>query len=91
VKTTARHGLQDRVTVGSIVVPGQRHLAHQVRIRSLETLVVLERFREPEDATLATDPADLNRFLTEHVYQAIERATRSAQTARNPSAWPTSS
>ena len=89
MKATARHGLKDRVAVRSIVVPGQRHLAHEVGIRSLETLVVLERFGEPEDTTLAADPAHLNRFLAEHRFQAIDRSTRSAQTACKPSARPT--
>ena len=52
--------------VGALVVPGERQLAHQVRARGLEAVVAGQRRSDAIDATLAADPADLNRLGLQH-------------------------
>ena len=46
--------------------------------------MAFEHLREPHDAALAADAADLNRLVAAARRQAIERSTRSAQTASQP-------
>jgi len=87
-----REGCKERLAIRSLVVPAEDDLAHQVRVRELESLLASEHRREAADAPLAADPADLDRLRPErHRRQATVRATRSAQTAARPSARPTSS
>src|SRR4029077_21124228 len=54
--------VDDRLAARLLVVPGERHLPHQVRVRALEALMTPERLREPHHALLATDASDLNRL-----------------------------
>src|SRR5512133_2499257 len=56
------HRGQDRVAVGSLVVPLELDLTHQVRVREPEPLVAPQRSGEPADAALAADAADLDRL-----------------------------
>src|SRR3954447_10496457 len=90
-KAAAGHRVQERLARRALVVPGERNLTHEARVRCFEALVSFEHLRQPHDTPLAADAADLNRLVPAHERQATERATRSAQTACNPSARPTSS
>src|SRR4051812_11835002 len=58
-----RHRREQFLTRGSLVIPGKRDLAHEVRVRGLEALVPAERAGKPVDAALAADAAHLNRLL----------------------------
>src|SRR4029077_10352227 len=53
--------LDDRVATRLLVVPGQRDLSHEVRVRGLEALMALERMCEPHHAALAADSVYLDR------------------------------
>src|SRR5205823_7047883 len=81
-----REAREDRVAVGALVVPFQVHLTHQVGARLLESLVPLKRAREPADAALAADSADLDRLRLEHHIDRTVRSATSAQTASRLSA-----
>src|SRR5207248_10881109 len=63
--------LDDRLAARALVVPGERHLPHQVRIRTLDALVALERVSEPHHAALATDAADLDRLRLRRHYLSV--------------------
>ena len=47
---------------GSLVIPRERYLAHQIGVGLFEALVPFEHLREPHHAALAADPADLDRL-----------------------------
>ena len=74
---------------GALVVVGELHLAHQVRVRRLEAVGSLERLREPHHALLAADAADLDRLRDgRHAISLATVPTRpaAASTARRRSA-----
>ena len=54
-----RHRRDERIARGLLVVPGERDLPHQVRVRALETVVAAQRRGEPVDAPLAADARDV--------------------------------
>src|SRR5207247_9402976 len=86
------HRVEQLLALRALIVPGQRHLAHQIGIGLLESLMPFEYLREPHDAALAADAADLNRLGYDgHGSYATDRSTRSAQTAGKPLARPISS
>src|SRR5262249_36318245 len=89
-KPAARHGGEDRLPARALVVPGEGHLPHEVRIRGLEALVTLEDLGQSHDAALAADAADLDRLRTSHAGTLV-LATRSAHTACRSPSRPTSS
>jgi hypothetical protein len=74
----ASHRLEQRVARRALVVPGEGHLTHQVRVRGLQPGVPFEHLAEPHHAPLAANAADLDRLLAQHAAQAIDRSTRSA-------------
>src|SRR5439155_12791175 len=91
-ETRAGEGPDDLLAVGSLVVPGQLDLAHQVRVRVLEPLVSAKHAGQPPDAALTADPADLDRLgLDRHYSDRTVRSATSATTASRLSARPTSS
>ncbi len=49
--------LRQRDTGRELVVPGERDLAHQVRVGAVEAVLALERAREAHHAALAADAA----------------------------------
>ena len=53
---------EDLLAADLLVVPGQRDLTDEVRIRGFEPVEAPEGGREPADAPLATDAADLDRL-----------------------------
>src|SRR6187549_1918304 len=52
--------LENVVLGEAFVVPGQHHLAHQVRVRRLEAVESLEGRAEPHDAALTAHAGDLD-------------------------------
>src|SRR5215208_1260301 len=60
-EAAARKRLENVLPGEPLVVPGEGDLAHQVRVRGLETLEALERGAEPHDAALAPYAGDLDR------------------------------
>src|SRR5206468_9626127 len=72
--------LEDVVAREPLVVPGKRHLAHEVRVRGLEAVEPPERGAEPHDAALAADTGDLDGLgLEGHVSILRERAEPAAK------------
>src|SRR5580765_3169564 len=56
-----REAFDDRLTRGRLVVPRERDLTHEVRVRRLEPGESLEDVGEAHYAAFAADPADLDR------------------------------
>src|SRR5581483_12132190 len=92
-KASLREPPEQRLPARLLVVPGERDLAHQVRVRVLEPVLALERAREAHHAVLAADAADLDRLgLRRHRVQPSVRAAMSAAAAAAPtSSWRSAS
>src|SRR5205823_11538482 len=87
-----RERSEDVLAARALVVPGELHLAHQVRDCLLEAVVPLQRACEAADAALAADAADLNRLGARHGFDPSVRSATSATTAsrlrpRRTSSW----
>src|SRR5437899_5036444 len=61
-ETAAGHRLEQRFAGRALVVPGDRDVTEEVRVRRLETLVPLEHLGETHHATFTADAADLDRL-----------------------------
>src|SRR5262245_55047453 len=80
-----RHRIEEGLARGRLVVPAERDLAHEVRVRKLEALVPAQRAGEPVDAALTADAADLDRLGDgRHVTTVASR--RHLGAARSPPA-----
>src|SRR5438105_7362506 len=53
---------EQRLAVRPLVVPAEDDLPHEVRVRELEALLAAQGARQAADATLAADPAHLDRL-----------------------------
>ena len=62
MEAAARQRGEQVVATRLLVVPGERDLAHQVRVRLLEARVVAQRHGEAADAALAADAGHLDRL-----------------------------
>src|SRR5512145_2871630 len=67
----------DRLPRGLLVVPLERDLSHEVRVRVLDPLVPAESAGEPADAALAAHARDLDGGARSHARDAIGAPSRS--------------
>src|SRR5213592_3005386 len=65
-ETAARHCREERLARRSFVVPRQRYLPDEVRVRGLDPVVILQNLRQAHHASFAANAADLDRLGANH-------------------------